>query len=271
MKSTFLGVVVVLGMLAASDALAANPPTDGYLNLAPLGYATPPAPTDPLALELDLVQVRAAHPSPTAIQWQEAASDADAYIAEDIVRRFDDATGALLYEADRPLLVAMLRKIIIDTGAYAGQAKAANPRPRPYVEDPSITPCNTNYLAGTEQQSYPSGHAMNGYVAAIVLADVFPARRQGILARGVRYGDNRVACGVHHPTDVEAGRLLGIAYYHRLSALPAFEADLKCAQAEEALATSKTPMPAACAASREAILRSLAAPKAKTPNAANLF
>ena len=270
MKTLLLGLAAAAAMLADA-AMAAPPPTDGYLNLAPLGYATPPAPTDPLALELDLVQVRASHPSPTAIQWQEAASDADAYNAEDIVRRFDDATGALLYEADRPLLVAMLRKIIIDTGAYAGQAKTANPRPRPYVEDPSITPCNTNYLAGTEQQSYPSGHAMNGYVAAVVLADVFPARRQAILARGARYGDNRVACGVHHPTDVEAGRLLAIAYYHRLSDLPAFQSDLDCAKAEEALAETKTPMPAMCAARRMTILKSLAAPKAKTPNAANLF
>src|ERR1700688_886389 len=117
-------------LLTAFDAVAHTPPTDGYINLAPRGDAAPPPPTDPLALELDLVQVRAAHPSPTAIQWQEAASDADAYNAEDIVRRFDDATGALLYEADRPLLVAMLRKIIIDTGAYAGEVKAANPRPR---------------------------------------------------------------------------------------------------------------------------------------------
>ncbi len=99
---------------------AANAPqtvTGGYLNLAPLGYSAPPPPSDPLALELDLVQVRAARPAPTAIQWQEAVSDADAYNAEDIVRRFDDATGALLYEADRPLLVSMLRKVITDTSA----------------------------------------------------------------------------------------------------------------------------------------------------------
>jgi acid phosphatase (class A) len=271
MKPLLLGTLAALAMLAASAVVAAPPPTDGYLNLTPLGYATPPAPTDSLALELDLVQVRAAHPSPTAIQWQEAASDADAYNAEDIVRRFDDATGALLYETDRPLLVAMLRKIIIDTGAYAGQAKTTNPRPRPYVEDPSIVPCNTSFLAGTEQQSYPSGHAMNGYVVAIVLADVFPARRQAILARGARYGDNRVACGVHHPTDVEAGRRLGIAYYHSLSALPAFAADLDCAKAEEAFAETKAPMPPACAAHRMTILKSLTAPKARTPNAANLF
>lgn len=270
MRVVFAAAVAVM-MLAATGSAPAQTPAGGYLNLAPLGYSAPPKPSDPLALELDLVQVRAARPAPTAIQWQEAVSDADAYNAEDIVRRFDDATGQLLYGADRPLLVGMLRKVIIDTGAYAGQAKVNNPRPRPYVEDPSIAACNTNFLAGTEQQSYPSGHAMNGYVVAMVLAQVFPDRRQAILARGVRYGDNRVACGVHHPSDVEEGRLLGIAYFTKLSADPAFAADLKCAQAEQAFAASRTPLPATCVTSRQTTLRALAAPKSPTPNAANLF
>ncbi|MGJ3627101.1 hypothetical protein AB5I41_09570 [Sphingomonas sp. MMS24-JH45] len=40
----------------------------------------------------------------------------------------------------------------------------------------------------------------------MALAEVFPARRASLLARGARYGDNRVVCGVHHPIDVERGR-----------------------------------------------------------------
>jgi acid phosphatase (class A) len=112
---------------------------------------------------------------------------------------------------------------------------------------------------------------MNGYVTALVLAQVFPAQREAILARGVRYGDNRVACGVHHPTDVAAGRLLGIAYFNALKANPAFQADLTCAQAEQAFAVSKTPLPAACAATRKAALKALRTPMTATPNAANLF
>jgi hypothetical protein len=245
--------------------------TGGYLNLAPLGYSVPPAPSDPLALELDLVQVRAAPPAPTSIRWQEAVSDADAYKAEDIIRRFDDATGALLDEADRPLLVGMLRKVIADAGAYVGRAKVNNPRPRPYVEDPTIIGCNLKFLAGTEQQSYPSGHAMNGYVVGLVLSQVFPDRRQAILSRGARYGDNRVACGVHHPSDVQEGRLLGIAYFHKLNDDPTFQADLKCARAEQAFDASKTPLPAICAARRQTRLKALSPPKVSTQNSANLF
>jgi acid phosphatase (class A) len=245
---------VALALLIAPGSHA-GAPARGYLDGAPIGYAVPPAPTDPLVIELDLVQVLSQRPAPTSARWLEAATDADAYDAPDIIRRFDDASGRILDEPDRPLLVAMLGKLITDAETYAGVAKADNSRPRPYVEDPSITPCNTHYLAGTERKAYPSGHAMNGYVVALALSAVFPASRPAILARGVRYGDNRVACGVHHPLDVEEGRRLAIAYFAALRSDPAFQADLACAQAEEALVSQKAPLPAACAASRAAILK----------------
>ena len=94
---------------------------------------------------------------------------------------------------------------------------------------------------------------------------------EAILARGARYGDNRIACGVHHPSDVEEGRLLGIAYFNKLSTDPTFQADLKCAQAEQAFTTSKTPLPASCTASRQAKLKAMSATKVPTPSSANLF
>lgn len=125
----------------------------------------------------------------------------------------------------------MLQKIISDTGDYAGQAKKAAPRMRPYAEDATIVPCDMDYLKPNE--SYPSGHAMNGYVVAAVLSKMIPSRQQAILTRGVRYGDNRIICGVHHPTDVEQGRLLGVAYLEALPANANYEADLACAIEEE--------------------------------------
>jgi acid phosphatase (class A) len=242
-----MGAAVGLALLLAGPGLAQTV-TGGYLNAAPIGYVAPPRPTEPMAVELDLVRVRAAQAPPNSAPWREAAADAEAYDAPDIIGRFDAAAGRTLDPAHRPLLVAMLGKIITDAETYAGLAKAANPRPRPYVEDPAIIPCDTSYLQGTEEQAYPSGHAMNGYVVAIVLSILFPEHRQAILARGARYGDNRVVCGVHHPTDVEQGRLLGIAYFEALQGDKAFRSDLACASAEEALVTRKTKLPANCAA-----------------------
>jgi acid phosphatase (class A) len=75
---------------------------------------------------------------------------------------------------------------------------------------------------------------MNGTVVALVLVRLFPDHEQQILARGLRYGDNRVACGVHHVTDVEQGRLLGVAYWQAVEQAPAFLDDIACAREEEA-------------------------------------
>jgi acid phosphatase (class A) len=252
-----LGAVLML-----AGPVLAQSPVAGYLYPKPIGFDAPPRPTEPMVLELDLVQVRAAQRAPNSGPWREAKADADAYDAPDIVQRFDKSTGRALDAATRPVLVALLAKVINDTAAYANLAKAANARPRPYVEDPAITPCETAYLQGTEQQSYPSGHAMNGYVVAIVLAKVFPEHRQAILARGVRYGDNRVVCGVHHPTDVEAGRRLGIAYFEAVQGDKAFQDDLSCAAEEEAQVSRGTALSPPCAAIRAEVLKSRASAKA---------
>ncbi len=262
---TVIALVAAFAVAASAQAQT-PPPTGGYLNGAPLGYAPPPKPTDPLVNELDLNRVRAATPAKDSMAFQEAKSDADAYYAKDIVRRFDDATGQLLYQGDRPLLVALLTKVIVDTGAYVDPVKKANGRPRPYIEDPSIPVCEMAYLAGTEHQSYPSGHAMNGYATALILAEVFPDHRNAIVARGVRYGDNRVVCGVHHPIDVDAGRLFGIAYFDKVMLDPKFKADLQCVEAEQALIKDKTPLPKPCADWKAEVLRTPV-----TATAAKLF
>lgn len=210
---------------------------DGYLHGKPLGYSPPPPPADAEVLRMDLAQVRAARVAPGTIAWDEAVADAKAYAGPDIIRRFADASEEPALSADtHPILAQVLNKAINEASDYAAAAKKAGPRDRPYVEDPSITPCYTQYL--TANQSYPSGHAMNGYAVALILAELWPARAQDVLARGLRYGDNRVACGVHHPIDVVEGRMLAIAYVRALKADPAFQAELACAKAEDALATN---------------------------------
>lgn len=231
--------------------------TKGYLQGTSLDYTVPVPPSAPELVQLDLVQVRSAQQLPTSALWLEAEADARAYNAADIIERFDDASGEVLEGQQRPILVAMLQRVIKDAGFYVDQAKVASPRPRPYVEDSSIKPCNTEYLK--DEQSYPSGHAMNGYVVAVVLSQVISkSHEQAILARGIRYGDNRVVCGVHHPTDVQQGRLLGVAYLKALVNNPEYQADLTCAREEETtVQDEKAKLSAACAKRRWEAQRAL--------------
>jgi acid phosphatase (class A) len=249
-------VAAALGLLAGGAALAAPAPA-GYLAGAPLGYAVPAPPPDGGETErMDLAMVRSVQATPASIAWQEANGDARAYNAKDVIRRFEDATAETLTVTERPILVGLLNKVILDTSDYAAQAKKSNPRNRPYVGHADIAACNMNYIKDSE--SYPSGHAMNGYVVAAVLAEIFPEREHAILSRGIRYGDNRVVCGVHHPIDVQEGRLLGIAYLAVLRPLKPFQDDLACAKQEAAVIDKALPaLSPRCAAAEQDFRRQL--------------
>ena len=56
--------------------------------------------------------------------------------------------------------------------------------------------------------SYPSGHSTAGYALALALAKKFPYKKELILQQGLKIGENRLIGGVHHPSDVAAGRVL---------------------------------------------------------------
>jgi len=79
-------------------------------------------------------------------------------------------------------------------------------RIRPYNNDKTLHPCvdipNGNF-------SYPSGHSAAGYLVSQFLVKKFPGKSEAILKQGIQIGLNRVIGGVHHPSDVDAGRSLG--------------------------------------------------------------
>ena len=78
-------------------------------------------------------------------------------------------------------------------------------RLRPPLADERIHPCvplETTF-------SYPSGHATIGAFWATILAEMFPADRDIILARGTQIGFDRLIAGMHWPSDVIAGAKAG--------------------------------------------------------------
>ncbi|MES2442129.1 MAG: phosphatase PAP2 family protein [Pseudomonadota bacterium] len=234
--------------LCASPA-AALAPSD-YLNGAPLAFTLPAAPSDPAVVELELTIVRAAHPAAGSPEADEAIVDAKAFGADELVGRFADAAQAPLAGKTRPMLVRLLSRALPEVGHYSEFYKKVAERPRPYIEDPGIALCYDNPLHPLDpKRSYPSGHAANGYSAALLIAEVIPARRQQILARGIRYGENRLACGAHHPSDVLQGQLIAIAYFRQVSSNDRFKRDVECARAENAVIEGKqATLPASCTA-----------------------
>jgi acid phosphatase (class A) len=80
-------------------------------------------------------------------------------------------------------------------------------RPRPFVSHPQIQIC----LPPESSWSFPSGHSTFFRSAAILLADLVPERRERLLAVGLLGGTSRTVCGLHYPSDVDAGQRLGEA------------------------------------------------------------
>src|SRR5262249_28125866 len=106
-------------------------------------------------------------------------------------------------------------------------AKEHFDRPRPPKADPSI-----KAVMEENDGSYPSGHATRGQLFAEVLAAALPARRDALLARGRQIGDDRMIAGVHYPSDIIAGRVLGHVMAKALLETPAFRERLAAIGAE---------------------------------------
>lgn len=118
---------------------------------------------------------------------------------------FGPPTGVLTreeLEGARVLAAAVIAKAMIPIGYF----KKRFQRPRPFRVDSGLIPCISKPRLGDD--AYPSGHSTIGYALALVLSEKFPEKRDLILKQGFQIGENRVIGGVHHPSDVLAGRRL---------------------------------------------------------------
>jgi acid phosphatase (class A) len=110
-----------------------------------------------------------------------------------------------------------------------GALKPVFQRVRPYRSDPTLHPV----CALTDApNSYPSGHALTGYLEGLTLAELVPEKRTEILARADDFAHNRLVCGVHYPSDIEASRRVAYAVFGYMMATPRFQRDLAAARAE---------------------------------------
>ncbi len=105
----------------------------------------------------------------------------------------------------------------------SGYFKQKFTRPRPYDADPRVAPCIPKPGGAT---SYPSTHATLGVFDACVLGRLFPLRENVLASHGRRVGELRTLAGVHHPSDVAAGQVLGGQICARFLKEPDFLAEL---------------------------------------------
>lgn len=65
--------------------------------------------------------------------------------------------------------------------------------------------------------SFPSNHALNNFAAAVFLLRIFPANKWIFLIVATLISISRIYLGVHYPSDVIGGALIGVAFGYLFS------------------------------------------------------
>lgn len=95
---------------------------------------------------------------------------------------------------------------------------------------PSLKPEEDEEEAGT--YSYPSGHSARGWMSAFVFATIAPELAEKLYARAREYAMNRVICGHHWKTDIDASLMLSAGLFATIVCTDEYQAQLVKARAE---------------------------------------
>lgn len=160
-----------------------------------------------------------------------AIRDAE-YGLECIIREFSEPFGMQISLEDTPEIYRVLRDGTATCDSICTFPKKYYMRKRPFMRfnEHTLTPDEEENLS--KNGSYPSGHTILGWSAALLLSEINPDRADTIMARGYMYGESRVIVGAHWQSDIDAGRLVASVAYAKLHTSEAFLEQMRKARAE---------------------------------------
>lgn len=231
MQRTAVALVCCAGLAFAQatpvqTVKPANPKAAYYFDPAPLDLKElVPSPPDKAGTDAELVVLH-------RIEKERTQPEIDAAQADDAnegIFLYETILGPHFNAAELPATAAFGERLAAEQSAVASELKTIFARPRPYYADKTLHPvCPAKAM----MNSYPSGHALVGYLDGLVLAEMLPEKRDAILARADDYAHNRLVCGVHYASDTEASRRVSYAEFGYLLQMPAFQHDLGAAKHE---------------------------------------
>jgi acid phosphatase (class A) len=239
-------LLAVAGLLAAAAAYP-QPPA-GYLSAAEglhiEAWLPPAPPRDSLAQAADVQAYFSSRDLVATPRGQEAHADDVVTPPEAVAPRFTYLMGVKLDRSNAPTLMHMMELERNDEQWLMLPVKkdtVSGGRHRPFVDYPDRAKCPLEFATLGDTGSYPSGHAGLGWLWGATLAELAPQFADALLARGIAFGESRVVCGFHYPSDIAAGRLAAAALLQRLHADPQFLKDLAQARKEvsRALASAR--------------------------------
>ena len=232
--------LLVMSMLGIASAQAPVPapapssasPVTTYVAPEVLFKASPLPqwPQRAAAVEADLQAVLAAQASRTPADIQEALLDA----ARGPLAWAQDAAGLgpAFTEQRYPAATALLLALHEDMRAINRAANLEKGyRVRPSGVDSRVKSIFADNL--NNSASYPSARSASSRVWALLLGDVFNDRRAALLVHADRTAQLRLIGGAHFPSDIDAGKQVGDAYYARAQQLPSFQRALALARQDQ--------------------------------------
>ena len=215
-----------LFLLLAPSAFAGHFVADNALDYRAL-IAPPPA-ADSLVTraELDVV-----------LQFQDLRTPALAKRAQEIENETlfgfaADVVGPWFKAESLPKTAALFAAVREDFIPVNRASKALWPRQRPPYADARVKPC----VEYSDSGAYPSGHGIQSALWAVLLAELLPDHAAGFQTRALETRRMKLFTGVHYPSDLEAGRILGDALAREMLKSPALQSALVAARAEIAAA-----------------------------------
>ena len=145
---------------------------------------------------------------------------------------FSEAMGVTLSKENTPEIYELLNRAVqtIDLGDHNAKDYYARRRPYMVFAEPTMVPKDEEPLS--HNGSYPSGHTVCGWSAALLLTEINPDAAEQLLKIGYEYGQSRVIAGFHWQSDVDAGRAVASAGFAVLHANQDFMVQMAKARKE---------------------------------------
>ncbi len=200
-----------------------------------------PTPTDPVYLSKKIYHDLRAQlgPAPTMNSAAQKADEEALYVFQakrsdedcknanrEVYVSLDNFFGphsGILTKQEVAQLNGFFGQIRNDADYFIQQLKTDFPRQRPFRYLSDIKPCVPVEITG----AYPSGHAVLSKLYALILAEQFPDKTKDLEVRAQEIAQHRVLSGMHHPTDIEAGRALAMKLFSSFMKSKSFKNDLE--------------------------------------------
>ncbi len=230
MRRFFIAILAFLGSVVAWSQIKAPYFTTEEMPDLVKCLPAPPAKGTP-AFQLDVQRYKWGKQQRKDPARAEMACRDAVWTYEALLDELDDHFGMAVSEENTPAIWNVLERSLrtVDQIRVAPKAWFKRIRPFEYFKEKTLTG-EDEELRG--EGSYPSGHTIRSWLAAMLLSGVNPAVADYVYSRAWEYGNSRVIAGAHWQSDVDASRVAASIGFASLQASPEFQEDMAAAREE---------------------------------------